>query len=111
MTSIISNQPIVHFVVIVYSLSHIQLFVTPWTVAHQAPLSVGFPRQEYWSGLLFPSLGDLPNPGIEPATPAWQAGSLILSHQGNPLYTLHLDNVLSQFYLNKVGEETEKKTN
>ena len=44
--------------------------VTPWTVAHQAPLSMGFPRQEYWSGLSFPSQGDLPNPGIEPASPA-----------------------------------------
>ena len=41
---------------------------TPWTVAHQAPLSMGFSRQEYWSGLPFPSLGDLPDPGIEPAS-------------------------------------------
>ena len=41
----------------------------PWTVAHQAPLSMGFPRQEYWSGLPFPSPGDVPNPGIEPASP------------------------------------------
>ena len=45
-----------------------QLFVTPWTVAHQAPLSLGFFRQEYWSGLSFPSPGDLPNPGIKPAS-------------------------------------------
>ena len=51
-------------------LSCIQLFETPWTVAHQAPLSMGFPRQEYWSGLPFPSPGDLPNLGIEPASPA-----------------------------------------
>ena len=54
--------------------SHVQLFVTPWTVACQAPLSVGFPRQEYWSGLPFPSPGDLPDPGIEPVSltsPAW----------------------------------------
>ena len=43
--------------------------VTPWTVAHQAPLSMGFPRQEYWSGLPFPPPGDLPNPGIEPISP------------------------------------------
>ena len=52
------------------------LFVTPWTVAHQAPLSMGFPRQEYWSGLLFPSQGDLTNPGIKPlslTSPALQA--------------------------------------
>ena len=46
--------------------SHVRLFATPWTVALQAPLSVGFSRQENWSGLPFPTLGDLPNPGIEP---------------------------------------------
>ena len=51
-------------------LSHVQLFATPWTVAHQAPLFMGFPRQEYWSGLPFPSAGDLPNSGIEPESPA-----------------------------------------
>ena len=45
-------------------------FTTPWTVAHQAPLLMGFPRQEYWSGLPFPSPGDLPDPGVEPASPA-----------------------------------------
>ena len=49
---------------------------TPWTVAHQAPLSMGFSRQEYWSGLPFPSPGDLPNPGIEPGSPALQADAL-----------------------------------
>ena len=48
-------------------LSHIQVFATPWTVVHQAPLSMGFSRQEYWSGVPFPLPGDLPNPGIEPA--------------------------------------------
>ena len=51
------------------SLSHSQLFVSPWNVAHQAPLSMEFPRQEYWSGLLFPSPGDPPNPRTEPTTP------------------------------------------
>ena len=50
--------------------------VTPSTVARQAPLSVGFSRQEYWSGLPFPSPGDLPNPGIEPGSPVLQADSL-----------------------------------
>ena len=54
----------------VKSLSHVRLFATPWTVAHQAPLSVGFSREEYWSGLPFPSPGDLPNPGIELGSPA-----------------------------------------
>ena len=54
----------------VKSLSHVRLFVTPWTVAQKDPLSMGFPRQEYWSGLPFPSPEDLPNPGIEPGSPA-----------------------------------------
>ena len=59
------------------------LFVTPRTVAHQAPLSMGFPKQEYWSRLSFPLPGDLPDPGIEPmslVSPALQADSLPLSH-------------------------------
>ena len=51
------------------SLSHVWLFVTPWTVACQTPLSMGFPRKEYWSGLPFPSPGDLPDPGIKPVSP------------------------------------------
>ena len=54
-------------------LSRVQLFVTPWTVAYQAPPSMGFSRQEYWSGLPFPSLGDLPDSGIEPKSPALEA--------------------------------------
>ena len=58
------------------SLSHIWLFVTPWSVAHKAPLAMGFSRQEYWSGLPCPPPGDLPNPGIEPWLPALQANSL-----------------------------------
>ena len=49
--------------------SHVQLFATPWTVAHQAPWSMGFSRQEYWSGLAFPPSGDLPDAGIEPLFP------------------------------------------
>ena len=61
------------------SLSCVQLFVTPWTVAQQAPLSMEFSRQEYWTGLPFPPSGDLPNPEIEsrsPVSPALQADSL-----------------------------------
>ena len=50
---------------------------TPWTIAHQAPLSMGFSRQEYWSGLPFPSPGDLANPGIKPGSPALQADDLL----------------------------------
>ena len=57
------------------SLSHVRLFATPWTVAYQAP-SMGFSRQEYWSGLPFPSPGDLPDPGIEPGSPTLQADAL-----------------------------------
>ena len=58
--------------------------MTPWTVAYQAPLSMGFPRQEYWNGLPFLSPGNLPNPGIKPTFPALQVASLPLSHQGSP---------------------------
>ena len=57
--------------------SHVLLFGTPWTVAHQAYLSMKFFRQEYWSRLSFPSPGDLPDPGIKPGSPAWQADSLL----------------------------------
>ena len=68
--------------------SRVQLFATLWTVARQAPLSMGFSRQEYWSGLLFHFPRDLPNLGTEPsspASPALQMGSLLLSHLGNCL--------------------------
>ena len=54
--------------VVLSHLSRVRLFVTLWTVAHQAPLSMGFSRQEYWSGLPFPSPGDLPDPGIKPTS-------------------------------------------
>ena len=60
----------------VKSLSGVRLFATPWTVANQAPPSMGFSRQEYWSGLPFPSPGDLPNPGIEPRSPAFYRQTL-----------------------------------
>ena len=66
------------------SLSRVQLFVTPWTVAYQAPLSMGFSRQECWSGLPFPSPGDLPNPGIELSSPALQADALPSEPPGKP---------------------------
>ena len=56
----------------------------PWTVACQAPLSMEFSRQEYWSGLPFPSSGDLPDPGIEPGSPAFQADSLTSEPSGKP---------------------------
>ena len=68
-------------------LSHVRLFATPWTVACQAPLSMGFSRQEYWSGLPFPSPGDLPNPGIEPGFPALQADALSSEPPGKPQFS------------------------
>ena len=67
--------------------------MTPWTVAHQAPLSMGFPRLEYCSGLPFPSPEDLLDPEIEPRSLAWQVDSLPLSQLGSPLKKgLHLKN-------------------
>ena len=71
----------------VKSLSHVRLFATLWTVAHQAPLSTVFSRQEYWSGLPFPSPGDLPNPGIEPRSPSLQADALTSEPLGKPCRT------------------------
>ena len=71
--------------VCVLSLSHVQLFATPRTIPHQALLSMGISWQEYWSELGFPSLGDLPNPGIKPRSPAYQANSLPLRPQESPV--------------------------
>ena len=68
----------------VKSFSRVQLFATPWTVAHQAPPSMEFSRQEYWSGLPFPSPGDLPNPGIEARSTALQEDSLPTEPPGSP---------------------------
>ena len=65
------------------SFSHVQLFATLWTLACQAPWSMGFSIQKYWSGLLFPLPWDLPNPGIEPKSPAFQGDPLPLSHLGS----------------------------
>ena len=72
--------------------SCVQLFATPWTVARQAPLSMGFSRQEYWSGLPCPPPQDLPNPGIKPvspASPALQAGSLPPGPPGKPYINMN----------------------
>ena len=66
------------------SLSRVQLFATPWTVAYQAPPSMGFSRQECWSGLPFPSPGDLPDPGIGLGSPALQADALPSEPPGKP---------------------------
>ena len=82
----------------VKSLSRVRFFVTPWTVAYQAPPSVGFSRQEYWSGLPFPSPGDLPNSGIEPRPPTLQADSLPTESQGKSKNT----GVGSLFLLHRI---------
>ena len=70
----------------IYVLSCVWLFVTPWTIAYQAPPSIGFSRQGYWSGLPFPSPGDLPDPGIEPGSPVFQADVLTSEPPGKPQY-------------------------
>ena len=67
-------------------LSCVRLFATPWTVTHQAPPSMEFSRQEYWSALPFPSPGDLPDPGIEPGSPALQADALPSEPQGSLIF-------------------------
>ena len=66
------------------SLSCVRLFEITWTIAQEACLSVGFPRQGYWSGLLFLTPRDLPDPGIEHTSPVWQADPLPMSHPGSP---------------------------
>ena len=93
--------------------SHVRLFMTPWTVAHQAPLSMVFSGQEYWSGLLCPSPGDLPNPGIKPSSLALQADSspseptfyysvtitYYFSIPPSPFLYVHMDKFLIKYIL------------
>ena len=69
---------------VVYSLSYVQLFCDLWTIARQGPLSMGFPRQEYWSGLPFTTPGDLPNPGIKPTSPAFAGRFFTTEPLGKP---------------------------
>ena len=69
-------------------LSCVQLFATPWTVAYQSPQSMGFSRQEYWIELLFPSPGDLPDPGMEPGSPTLHADSLLSQPLGKPIVSV-----------------------
>ena len=80
-------------------LSCVQLFATPWTVAYQASPSMGFSRQEYWSGLPFPLPGDLPDPGIEPGSPALEADALTSEPPGKPKELLKESFPLATFYL------------
>ena len=94
---ILSNYPwhicSIHGVCVV---SHVPLFATPWTGASQAPLFMEFSRQEYWSGLLFPSSGNLPHQEIETTSPALQVYSLLLSPWGSPLFT-ELEQITLKF--------------
>ena len=77
-------------------LSRVRLFATPWTIAYQGPSSTGFSRQEYWSGLPFPSPGDLPNPGIKPRCPTFQADALTSELPGNsPVLLTNLQTIAS----------------
>ena len=90
-------------------LSCVWLFVIPWTLALQAPLSMGFPRQEYWSGLPFPSPGDLPDPGIElasPLSPELAGDSSPLSH-----WERLLESIINQFCKNDYMQTSIQKRN
>ena len=78
-------------------LSSVLLFAIPWTVAYQVPPSIEFSRQEYWSGLSFPTPRDLPDPGIKPKSPALQADAL-LSHQGSPMACSHAQSGFLRFF-------------
>ena len=79
-----ANSIISFFLIVVQSLSRVQLFVTPWTVACQAPLFMKFSRQEYWSGLPFPTPGDLPNQGSNPSLLHCRQILYQLSYKGSP---------------------------
>ena len=83
------------------SLSRVQLFATPCTVAYQAPPSMGLSRQDCWNELLFPSPGDLPNPGIEPESPALQADALPSEPPGKP-FLKELRYNLCYFFLDRI---------
>ena len=97
-TSYVFSHDSVHLCVCVCMLSHVcvQLFATIWAVAHQASLSLGFPRQEYWSGLPFPPPGDLPDPGMEPVSLVSQADSLSIEPRSKPS-SVYTSMLLSQF--------------
>ena len=82
------------------SLSHVLLFATPWTVAHQAPLSVGFSYQEYWSGLSFPPPGDLPDPGIT-------VEAFLLVTQSLKVTIFH--HSVESMFISRVPESTESR--
>ena len=78
-------------------------FRTPWTIAHKAPLSMGFPRQEYWGGLPFPSPGDLPDPGIKPASPIFAGGFFTTEPPGKPHRKFN-QTVIQKMYEEKIKQ-------
>ena len=86
----------------VKSLSHVRLFATPWTVAYQAPPSMGFSRQECWSGLPFLSPGDLPDPGIKPGSPALRVDALPSEPPGKPKASFIFRSVVPIFIISFV---------
>ena len=88
----------------VKSLSRVRLFAAPWTVAYQAPPSMGFSRQECWSGLPFPSPGDLPDPGIKPRSPALQADALL----SEPMQKYMLNDSISRKSLGYMNKCTQR---
>ena len=98
---------LIFYVCLLNCFSHVWLFVTLWTVDRQAPLSMGFFRQEYWSGLPFPPSGGLPDPGIKPvysASPSPQVDALSLSHRGSPVkgiitHNLNFINKMTSTYM------------
>ena len=94
----------------VESLCGVPLFVTPWTVAYQAPLSMGFSSQDHWSGLPFPSPGDLPDPGIEPRSPALQTGALPSEPPNNK--TISFEKKIQMIFCNLgLGKNFSENTN
>ena len=94
----------IYIYIYTHMLSRVRLFATPWTVAYQAPQSMEFSRQEYWSGLPFPSPGDLPNLGIEPGSPALQVEALLSEPPGKPL----LSTAFYNFILRKESKKCLK---
>ena len=84
---------------VVKLLSHVRLFADSWTVARQAPLSMGFPRQEYWSGLPLISPGGLSHPGVKPMSPSWHVDSLPLNHLGSQRLAHSKPQKLGPLYL------------
>ena len=84
----LGKNALINLVHLLCRFSHVRLFVTPWTVACQTLLSMGFSRQEYWNGLPCPPAGDLPNPGFKPGSPALQADSLLSEPREKPTQLL-----------------------